>query len=129
MQEQPAAAIAEADFARLAETFDLDLQSLDADDAKTFQATKRVVIRALEQGRLTIGTDGLPALKPHDGSETLMFKAPTGSTRLAATKGRDPNDKAMHALAHITGVTHARLAALAQRDLKVCEALLMLAFA
>jgi hypothetical protein len=128
MQEQKQTT-AEADFARLAETLDLDLQLLDAEDAKTFQSTKRVVIRALEQGRLTVGVDGLPALKPHDGSETLTFKVPTGATRLAASKGRDANDKAMHALAHITGATHARLSGLLQRDLKVCEALLMLAFA
>lgn len=127
-EKKVATEVAEAEFSRFIEAMDLDVDPKDwsDEDKKSFEDTKRKVIRAMERGDLVINDDGLPVFTPTMGNrEPFTFHEPTGTTLMAidqAKKGANVS-AAFKMLADMTQTDATRFSKMANRDLKVCQAL------
>lgn len=120
--------VAEAEFARFVEAFDLnvDLDRMDAEDRRSFDAGKETWIRAMQQGRLVVDEHGQPVYTPVKGNDgSLTFHEPTGAALLDMDKAKKNADmhKTNLLLAAVTKQPIQRFARMAQRDLKVCQAI------
>lgn len=123
--------VAEHEFARFLESMDLDpdLDRMSADERRAHEDNKRAVLRAIESGRLSIDENGQPVFIPTKGvTDTITFFEPTGATFMAMDSKRRDQDiaKTFSLLAQMTKQPEQRFATMAQRDLKVCRALLSL---
>ncbi len=121
--------VAEAEFTRFAEAMDLDLDKskMDADDQKSLAEVKAKVLRAMEDGRLVIDEKGQPVFTPHSGA-AITFYEPTGASFMAMDSKKKGQDIAkMYAvMADMTHVDAKVFATMANRDLKVCQAVVSL---
>lgn len=107
---------------------DVDESSMGEEELKDFHATRRRVLRAIENGFLVISENGEPVFTPQTGGEPITFHEPTGATILAidkAKKGQDAH-KAFLMIADFTGQPIQRYSKMAGRDFKVCQALMTL---
>jgi hypothetical protein len=124
--------VCEAEFTRFADAMGLDLDQshMDDDDKKSFREMQHRVFRAMERGLLVIDEKGQAVYRPEidDGQGPLTFREPTGATFLSMDMKKAGHDQAkmMTFLGDITGQPPARFAKMMGRDLKVCQALLML---
>jgi len=120
--------VAEAEFDRFttAMDFDLDAKGMDEEDRKAFAATKRTIVRSIEQGHLVISEKGEPVFTPQLGEQTpITFYEPTGVSLIAMEsrkKGEDVS-KLFASLANMTKQHPSRFSKMSQRDLRVCMAL------
>lgn len=120
--------VAEADFARFIDAFDLDvdLDVMDAEDRKSFDAGKATFVRAVQRGLLTVDEKGQPTYTPVMGNDgALTFHEPDGAALLEMDKAKKNHDvrKSNLVMAAITKQPVQRFARMAQRDLKVCQAI------
>lgn len=139
MQDQATAAttgrtiateVAEADFERFADAMDFDLEakSMDEADRKAFAATKRTIVRAIEQGHLVVDDSGQPIFTPQideKGQGPITFYEPTGISLIAMEKRNRGEDvsKMFASMGAMTKQHPSRFANMSQRDLRVCMAL------
>ncbi len=120
--------VAEAEFERFAAAmdFDLDAKAMDEDDRKAFAATRRIIVRSLEQGHLVVNEKGEPIFTPQlDDVAPITFFEPKGLSLIAMEsrkKGEDVS-KLFASLASMTKQHPSRFAKMSQRDLRVCMAL------
>jgi hypothetical protein len=125
-----AAEVAEEEFTRWAEALDLDLDpaGMNEDDRRGFTEQKRLIVNAIEAGRLSISSEGLAVFKPRDGFEAITFHEPKGSVVI---KGRAPSDAERVAgmVQKMTGEPAARFEGMLVRDYKVCTAIATLLLA
>ena len=65
-EKKVATEVAEQEFVRFIEAMDLDVDPKDwsDDDKKSYEDTKRKIIRAMERGDLVINDDGVPQFTP-----------------------------------------------------------------
>ncbi len=120
---------ANAEFERFLEEYELDFDtsSMDEDDLKGFESQKALFVKAVQRGRLVLNEDKQPVYKTSDGIE-LTFHEPTGAnfSSTDATKVKENIRKKNILLGGITKTAPNTFAKMKQRDLKICDALLML---
>lgn len=123
--------VAEAEFDRFVEAMDLDIdpKGWDADDKKSFEEAKRKIVRAIERGKLAVDGDGQPVLTTASKSgeaKQITFYEPIGADLMAMDQKKKNHDVAkMYAtLGAITKTDAQTFASMANRDLKVCQAIL-----
>lgn len=123
--------VAESDFARFVEFMDIDVDPsrMNEEDQKSFDNQKHILIRSICNGNLTIDEFGVPTFTPVKGDaiarQPLTFREPDGATMLALDKhGKNAGmAKTYSVLAEMAKVTPSHFAKMANRDLKVCQAL------
>jgi hypothetical protein len=123
--------VAEAEFIRFTESMDLDVDKarMDADDQKSFDEARGIVVRAIERGTLSIDDKGQPVLQISlTDPKQLTFREPTGASFMSMdVKKRDAQIGRMFALmAEMTGTPEKTLAKLPQRDLRIARTLVTL---
>jgi hypothetical protein len=126
-----APSVAESEFARFAESMDLDLDTarMDAKELDEFKGLKRVVVRAMELGRLVIDEKGQPVYSPQLGeTKPITFYEPDGAVLMSADKKKAGESvaKLYTAMGAMTKTSAERFASMKARDLKVCQALYLL---
>lgn len=132
--QKVATEVAELEFQRFAEAMDLDLDASrwDEDDRKSFEDTKRRVMRAMESGALIINEKGEPVYTlrdpPAKSAESVTFHEPRGASYMEMDQKKKGHDVAKtHAvMANMTRTSPALFASLANRDYRVCTALMAL---
>lgn len=123
--------VAEAEFERFVAAMDLDVDESTMDDAdkKSFREERAKVIDAMLEGRLTVNADGEPVFTPKKGDTTpIKFPEPSGAAIMAQDSKKKGHDvaKSFAVMAAMTGEPPTRFANMAGRDIKVCNALLVL---
>ncbi len=123
-----ASEVAEAEFERFVDAMDLDVTAkMDPEDAKAFAATKRIITRAIEKGRLIIDDVGQPIYTPQasDDKTPITFLEPKGASLLAMESRKKGEDisRLFASIANMTRQTPVRFAKMANRDLRVCMAI------
>ena len=127
MQEQTTGT-SPAELDRFIATLDLDIEALDEGDRKAFDESKRTLSKAMDRGQLTINPEGCPVFKSQSGRE-FTFKKPTGGTLVAMDHQKGPNEKAIAAMADMTGKHRLAFTEMLRSDLRVCETIVVLSFA
>jgi hypothetical protein len=122
-----AAEVAEDEFTRFVEMMDLDvdLSGMDEEDRRSFENEKRIFLRAVRRGRLTVDDQGQPTFRTQDDRE-LVFAEPTGATLMEMDRAKSGKDvrKTYMLLAAITKSMPQTFSAMPLRDLKVCQAIM-----
>lgn len=124
--------VAEDEFARMCEAFDLDLEGLDKKDAEVFETVKGSIVRAMCARRITVDTEGLPTvhLKYPVGSVVeLKFKLPTAEHLIAAgdKKAKNVVTQEWKVLSDLTGIPDTVIGRLRNApDYRNCQSLLKL---
>jgi len=127
--------VAEAEFEKFCRLMDLDVETehMSAEDLKSFESIKRRICRAIERGHVQVKDTGEPVFHPQAGDdaddrEPITFHEPTGATILALDSAKEGQSvhKAFAALAEFTRQPAARYSRMANRDFKVCQALMTL---
>lgn len=126
-EKKVAAEVAEQEFSRFVEAMDLDVEpkGWTDDDKKSFEEAKRLLVGAMERGLLVVDQEGRPVYTPRLGnSEAITFYEPTGADLLVidqAKKGANIS-ATFKVLAAMTKTDPSRFSKMANRDLKVCQA-------
>ncbi|MFW6031048.1 MAG: hypothetical protein ACOC9T_00535 [Myxococcota bacterium] len=127
--EKVAAEVAEAEFQRFLDAMDLDHdeEGMDEEDLKSFQKEKARVVKAIQDGRMSIDEKGQPTFQPTDG-EPITFREPRGSTLMAMDSKKKNHDvtKLFATMAEMTKVPVQKFSKMPNRDLKVCLAVTLL---
>jgi hypothetical protein len=131
MEQVVAREVAEAEFERFVDAMDLDVDEsrMDVDDRKAYGDLKDKLLRAMEQGNLSVDDKGQLVYMPRAGKlEPITFREPTGASFMAMdTKKKDQNIAKMYALmADITGLDAKVFAQMPRRDLRICQAIVTL---
>ena len=131
-----AAEVAESEFARFLDAFDLtektQAKTLDADDRKSFEDTKQTLLRAMRRGTLVLNEKGEPVFTPtQKNTNPITFREPTGRHMKAMDQVKQGAsvERGIYLMSSITGEVRQRFEEMARRDLAVCEALVVLFFA
>jgi len=119
--------VAEREFERFVDAMDLDVEpaGMDEEDRRDFASQRRVFLRAVKAGRLTVDEKGQPVYQPKTG-EPLTFREPDGAGLMEMDRAKEGKDvkKAYHLLGAMTQTGPKRFANMKNRDLKVCQAIL-----
>lgn len=119
--------VAQAEFERWADVFEIDTTTEDMSDKEleAFNAFKIKFIRRVETGVLLVDGDGTLELSPRGGDGKLLkFNEPTGAV-LSARKINDTDFQAVRrVLAMWTGAPPKRFADMKLRDFNFCTELL-----
>lgn len=132
MEQKVAREVAEAEFERFVEAMDLELDDarMDTEDRKSFSELRDRVVRCIEQGHLVVDEKGQPVYTPRAGNHTqpITFHEPTGASFMAMDSKKKGQDIAkMYAvMADMTHLDAKVFASMANRDLKVCQAIVSL---
>ncbi len=125
--------VAEAEFDRFAEAWDLDSDtaSMEEEDRQGFEALKRRLIRKIESGHLTVDGEGMISymlIEPQGDTASLTFKRPTGHALVVWDRFKDRQQihKLNAFMGSMTGQAPALFAEMDGRDLKVCQAVAQL---
>lgn len=99
-----AAEVAEQDFERICDFFDVELDesALDAEDKADLAGIKSKIVKNICTGRLTVGDNGQPTYTLKDGT-AMTFKQPTGAILLTKVKDNDANRKMFAIIVELTG--------------------------
>ena len=98
-------------------------------DLQSFKSAKRVIIRAMRMEHLVINEKGEPRYTPQLGNtDTITFHEPTGATYLAMDQKKKGHDigKMFASMGDQTHTSAGRFSSMNARDLKVCQALIVL---
>ena len=120
--------VCEQEFERFLTAMDLDVDraGMDEDDRKSLASAQRIITRAMESGNLVINEAGEPVYTPQIGdTSAITFHEPMGATYMAMdTKKQGQNVGKLYAsMADCTHQPAARFAKMANRDVKVCQAI------
>lgn len=121
--------MAEKEFDRFLEAMGLefDESSMDPDDAKSFQAPKKLIINAIERGSLVVDEGGQPVYTPQRVGEgkPIVFYEPTGASLMAMDNGKKSEDikRLYHVMADITHRDAKAFSSMKMADLKICMAI------
>lgn len=123
-----AAEVAEQEFERFIDAMGLDVdpKGWTDEDKQSFDEAKRKIIDAMKSGRLVIDEDGRPRYTPRlVNTDPITFYEPTGADLMAidqAKKGANVS-AGFKLLAAMTKTNVQRFSGMANRDLKVCQAI------
>lgn len=127
--------VAENDFKNWCEDQDIDddVKTMDEDDQKGFENSKRRIIRAVIAGHLIFNDDGLAEYTPHreksSFKDTLTFHEYTGGDLSAGLDGNKKNQNVKATYKTMAKVCKCRSIVfdkMAGPDLKVCQSIFML---
>lgn len=123
--------VCETYFEQFVEAMDLDVDpvGMDDEDKTSFVNAKRVMIAAMMDGSLVINDDGEPVYTPKKGhTDPITFHEPTGASYMAMDSKKKGHDvgKVYATMADITRCPATRFAKMANRDVKVCQAIIAL---
>ena len=127
-EKKVAAEVAQQEFDRFVEAMGLDVdpKGWTDEDKQSFDEAKRKILGAMESGRLVIDEEGRAVYTPAlVNTAPITFYEPTGADLMAidqAKKGANIS-AAFKMLAAMTKTEHTRFAKMANRDLKICQAL------
>lgn len=130
--QQVAAEVAESEFERFCDAMDIDTDPLEMDEEelKGFAATKRALIKSMCAGQLVIDEAGRPVYTPRlgDNRTPIVFSEPTGASYMAMDSKKKSHDvtKMYAAMADMTGQPIVRFSRMANRDIKVCQKIIVL---
>lgn len=122
--------MAEAEFARFAETWDLDVDAstMRDEDADNMESIKRRMLRHIARGTLRVEDDGTLefdlAYPKMESLATLRFSVPGGDALLKWDRFKDQQSvhKINEFIGAMTGQPAAVFGKMDVRDLKVCQA-------
>lgn len=108
---------------------DIDTKGMDEEDRASFESAKRIIIRAMSTNHLVVNDDDECVYTPKKGDQSpIIFHEPRGASLMAQDKKKEGHDiaKTFAVLADLTQQPAKRFSQMAQRDLKVCSAILVL---
>ena len=124
---------AEQEFERFVELMDLDLdpQHMDDDDRDQLEKHRRVIVRAIQSGHVSVDEAGQPTIhlkRPPAGLTTITCYEPTGRAFLSmdAKKKTQEVSKMYSMIQTVTGTPEGTCSQLFNRDLKVLQAISLL---
>lgn len=122
---------AEAEFGRFLDCMDIssDTSTMDDESREGFLSQKRTIINAIQRGHLIINDDGEPVYTPRTvDCGPITFAEPSGAAYMAMDRKKKGEDigKMFAMMADITKQPAKTFANMKQRDLKVCQALVVL---
>jgi len=133
MEKRVATEVAEQEFVRWVEAMGLKRKLnpdlLPEEDKSALRITKDEVLGAIEDGRLVVDEKGQFVFTPTSGDTTaIIFREPNGAAFLSRDKFGDGQDqrKAFSVLCEITGQNLSRYGSMLNRDLTVCQSILVL---
>lgn len=133
MSEKVALEVAEADFSRFVDAWDIDADTaaMNDEDREAFDQHKRKIIRKIVAGRAVINDEGCPVYTPFVplGETTeITFSIPDGAAYVAMDKYKDRQSvhKLNAFMASATKLPPASYAKMNGRDVKVCQAIFAL---
>jgi len=119
--------VADAEFERFAAAMDIDTDKsgMPDEDRVEFNNSKRLMTRAMVAGKLIINDNGEPVYSY--GEQSLTFYEPTGADFLSMDgKGATAGfRKTFHLLSAITRTSPTLFGKMPNRDLKVCQAIVV----
>jgi hypothetical protein len=126
--------VAEEEFNRFAEAWDLDsdVSTMEEEDRQSFEVVKRRVVRKIESGHLTVDEAGTPTYRPMaptlDSAAEIVFTLPTGQALIQWDKFKDRQQihKLNAFMGSMTGQPPVLFAKMDGRDLKVCQSIAQL---
>jgi hypothetical protein len=123
--------VAEAELERFAEAMDLvlDQSTWDDEDKKSFEKVRALFIRAVMRGHLVVNEKGEPVFTPQiEPRQPITFHEPDGAAIMAVDLAKKNHDaaKTVNVLAAMTKEPPKRFAAMPNRDLKVCQAVMQI---
>lgn len=134
MSDKLAPEVAESEFSRFAESWELDddVTSMEEEDRESFNTLKRRLTRAIRNGRLRVEDDSTLKFTLIDPKipeiPEITFKIPTGSAVLAWDKYKER--QAIHKLnafmGEMSGQSPTLFAGMDGRDLKIAQAIAQL---
>lgn len=131
MEEKVAVEVAELEFNRFAEKFDLDtdVKKMSEKDTDTFESNQRKIVRSIMSGHAIVEEDGtiLYTLKcPEDGGALtdLKFSPPKGNIYTVTDKYKEGQNvhQLNGAIGVLTGQPPKTFANMAAIDVKFCHA-------
>jgi hypothetical protein len=130
-QKKVATEVAEQEFARWAEAMGLEFDhtGMDDSDLKTFNVARDRLIKTMCGGALVVSEMGEFVYTPRAvNTSPITFHAPTGDTLMAMDQKKSGHDvaKTMAVICQLTGEPMARFSRMELRDLKVCQAVVVL---
>jgi hypothetical protein len=136
MEDRTALEVAESEFERWAKAMDLarklDPIGLDSEDKKALSENKRVILDAIQSGNLVVTEEGEFVYTPKIGDEKtpIRFFEPDGAVFMAIDRigksGEQEVKKSYAMLAAMTKEAIGRFSKMKNRDLTVCNAVLLL---
>lgn len=126
--------VAEKELERFLAAMDIedhvDEEGLDKEEVRAIRKMKRIVIRALEKGRLVIDDDGLAVYTTVSLKEpvTLTFRRPNGAAFLSGGDEETAVASGFRVLAEMTGVSVKTFATMGYNDLEVLQSIAKLFF-
>lgn len=125
-QQTVDAETADMEFERFCSEMDIDNDEafMSAEDKEAYLTAKRVITRAMMQGKLVINDNGEPIYTDMDGKD-IRFREMTGAMlretdKVSAKEGGDMA-KMMRLMGAITGRGPKFFSEMVKRDLKVCQ--------
>lgn len=123
--------VCEAEFQKFVEAMDLDVdpKGMDEEDKESFVSCKRIMMRAMEDGSLVVNENGECVYTPKKGkTDPITFYEPTGASYMAMDSKKKGHDvsKTYATMADITHQDIIRFSKMANRDIKVCSAIVQL---
>lgn len=129
MGEKIALEVAESEFNRFTDLMDLDVntEGMSADDKRDFSLQRDRILRAIQNGSLTVNDDGCPIYKPQmaDDANPITFYEPTGASYMAMDRKKVGEDmaKLFATMADMSKQSAGLFSKMKSRDLKICMAI------
>lgn len=117
--------VAEAEFERMCDSrrIDTNVAEMDDDDASSFEAIRKRVLRAIQRGELVVSENGDPVYTP-PGGKPITFYKPTGATFMAMDGKNDgPMARTVSAMHEMTRTGRGEFSKLEAPDFQLCTAL------
>lgn len=129
-EEVVAREVAEAEFERLAEAMDLDVDEesmSDEDDRKGLRSARDGFVRAVMRGKLAVNEAGEPVVTTAEGEE-LIFHEPTPDVLAQADKAKEGKNvsKMLLMMGAMTGTSASKFGKMKMRDFKTCQTVVQL---
>ena len=132
-EDRVAPEVAEEEFERFAEAWDIDteISAMDDEDREAFEQHRRKMVRKIISGGLVINDDGNPKytlVAPLGDTVEVSFNIPNGAAMLTMDKykAREAVRKMNAFMGHATKLPPASFAKMDGRDIKVCQAIFAL---
>lgn len=129
MGEKIALEVAENEFDRFVDLMDLDVntEGMSADDKRDFSLQRDRILRAIQNGFLTVNDDGCPIYTPQmkEDAKPITFYEPTGASYMAMDRKKVGEDmaKLFATMADMTKTSSGLFSKMKSRDLKICMAI------
>jgi hypothetical protein len=115
--------MAEQEFERMCQSrrVETDVEEMDKDARASFEWRKKLCLKALMRGELTVDGEGDPTYTPPvQGSRALTFRKLTGATLISNDRAAGPMAAIAAAVAEATQTSPVEVAKLDAKDFRFC---------